>query len=129
MPTLLIVENEPELLRAVRIRLTAAGFTCEAARNGREALEMVERVHPDLIIVDLLMPEIDGYELCRRLRSEPRTTSIPIIVLSAVPQHAIDRRKDPLEAARVLHKPFDSQELVNAVRELVGPLTSGGRHG
>jgi CheY-like chemotaxis protein len=129
MPTVLLVDDEPELLRAVRIRLTASGFACQVARNGREALESVERARPDLIVADLLMPEMDGYELVRRLRADPRTAGISVLVLSAVPQYAIDRRKEPLEADRVLHKPFDSQELVKAARELAGTTASGGRHG
>jgi DNA-binding response OmpR family regulator len=66
------------------------------------------------------MPELDGYEMCRRLKADAKTASIPVLVLTAVPASAVDARAQDLGVARILHKPFDSTELVAAVREIVG---------
>ena len=127
---LLLVEDEPELLQALRVRLTAAGFLCETARNGKEALACLARQQPDVIIADLVMPEMDGYEMVERVQSDQRTASIPVIVLTAVPGHALDRRAAQLHPACIMHKPFESEHLVSAVRALVDPQASGGaRHG
>ena len=125
-PRLLLVEDEPELLQALRVRLSAAGFICETASNGKEALACLARQRPDLIIADLVMPEMDGYEMVERVQSDQRTASIPVIVLTAVPEYAFDRRAAQLHPARIMHKPFESEHLVSAVRSLVGPQASGG---
>ena len=127
-PRLLVVEDEPELLRALRVRLTAAGFACETAVNGQAGLAKLERWQPDLIIADLVMPEMDGYEMVRRVQLNDRTAAIPVIVLTAVPEHALDRRLTQLNVARIFHKPFDSEQLVVAVRELLALPTPGGPH-
>jgi DNA-binding response OmpR family regulator len=132
MPRLLLVDDEPELLRALTVRLKAAGFACETARNGREALESIQREPPDLIVSDLLMPDVDGYELCRRLQSDAKTASIPLIMLTAVPAHAVERQQHRLAGAvRVMHKPFDSAILTQVIRETLTQhrTEEGVRHG
>src|SRR3989338_6449315 len=101
-PRLLLVDDEPELAKALAVRFTASGFVCEIAANGEEALGCIQRCRPDALVVDLLMPVMDGYELCRRLK--------------AVPQRLLEPRLEELGAVRVLHKPFDSSELLGAVR-------------
>jgi len=122
----LIVEDEPELLRALRVRFTACRFACETAANGKEGLAVLQRFQPDVIVADLLMPEMDGYEFCQQLKAEGRTAAIPVIVLTAIPQDALDRRADELKAERVLRKPFDSDVLLAMVEELIHPTASGG---
>ena len=118
--SILLVDDEPELLRALTVRLRAAGFACRTAANGREALAQIRQAHPDLIISDLLMPELDGYALCRQLQADPRTASIPIIILTAVPSRSIELHSEPLAGSpRIMHKPFDSAILLTAVRELL----------
>ena len=129
-PRLLVVEDEPELLRALQVRLTAAGFACETAVNGKEGLAKLEGWRPDLIIADLVMPEMDGYEMIHRVQLNDRTAWIPVVVLTAVPEHALDQRMTQLNVARVFHKPFDSGQLIVTVRELLALPTPGGpRHG
>ena len=127
---LLLVDDEPELLHALSVRLTAAGFVCEIASNGREAFEKIAKRLPDLIIVDLLMPEVSGYEVCRRLKEKERTADIPVIVLTAVPERTVASTAEWLSASSVLHKPFDSAILVSTVRSLLKlPPTEGPAHG
>ena len=121
----LIVEDEPELRTALRVRLTASGFVCDTAGNGKEALAAIERSRPDLVVADLLMPEMDGYMLCRRIREDKRLAELPIVVLSAVPRHAIEQ-KEELKASRIMHKPFDAAELVLVIQKLLREAAVGG---
>src|SRR3989338_1324785 len=125
MPRILVVDDEPELLKALCVRLTAEGFTCETASNGREALERIEAQLPDLMILDLIMPEVTGYEVCRQLLDDPRTAGLPILVLTAVPQRAILQTAE-LGAATILHKPFDTAILLATVRHLLKLPSHGG---
>ena len=126
-PSILLVEDEADLRLAVSVRLQSAGFRCETACHGKDGLEKVARHRPDLIIVDLLMPVMDGYELIRILRADPNTTDIPIVVLTALPDRALAPRRAELRDVPVLQKPFDAKELLDTIRSL---LTTGGlRHG
>src|SRR3990167_8082182 len=125
MPKILVVDDEPELLKALRVRLTAEGFACETASNGREALDRIKAQRPDLIILDLIMPEVTGYEVCRQLQDDPRTAALPILVLTAVPQRAIVQTAE-LGAATILHKPFDTAILLATVRHLLKLPSPGG---
>ena len=123
---ILIVEDEPELLRALSIRLSAAGFTTHEAKDGIEGLDRAREERPDLIIIDLLMPEADGYNLCRQLRTDARTSSIPVLVLTVVSRHLLGRRsKDQDQRKRlvgtptVLQKPFETEELLSTIQGLL----------
>lgn len=125
-PHILVVEDEPELLQALRVRLTASGFSCETAENGEEGLLKLSTSQPDLIIADLLMPVMDGYEMCRRLKSDARTASIPVVILTAVPERALERQVYHLGAASIMHKPFESGALIATVRDALAMTTVGG---
>ena len=125
-PRILVLEDEPDLLRALSIRLRAAGFACETSSNGKDALEKIQRNPPMLLLTDLVMPDVDGYEVLRQLKANPRTASIPTIVLTAVPRHAIARRMHELEGTVVIHKPFEFGELLAKVQELIATSTPEG---
>lgn len=122
---ILVVEDEPELRRALQVRLTAAGYTCEMADDGIEGLAKARAEHPDLVVVDLIMPEADGYNLCRQLQRDERTSTIPVLVLTVVSRYLLGRRRKDQQPKRlvgqprVLNKPFDSEEFLSAVRELL----------
>jgi CheY-like chemotaxis protein len=126
---LLIVEDEPQLLQALAIRLSAEGFNCETAASGREALAKLADWVPDLIIADLLMPEMDGYTLVQQLKSDPRTAAVPIIVLTAIPDHVLARRAEELKGTCVMRKPFETAELLNTLRHMLATTTGGSAHG
>lgn len=109
---LLIVDDEAKLLRAVAVDLRAEGYDVSTAASGAEALLNVAKSLPDLIISDIRMPGMDGYQLARRLRENPRTALIPIIFLSAK-----DTTADRIEGFRVgvdayVTKPFEPDELI-----------------
>ncbi len=120
MATVLLVEDEPDLLLALSVRLRAAGCTCQTAGSGAEALERLQSFRPDIIVADLLMPEMNGYELLRRLKADPKTADIPVIVLTAVPEAGRAPRAHELcSAARIVQKLYDAEALIAILRELV----------
>ena len=125
-PRILLVDDEPDILEALRVRMLSAGFDCQTARNWREGLELVARWRPNLVIADLLMPEVNGYDLVKQLKSNPETTAIPVIVVTAVPEYYRAQRAQDLAGARVLSKPFDSRTLLSNVREMLGMTAQGG---
>ncbi len=126
---ILVVEDEPELRRAITVRLTAAGFTCDTAGNGKEALLHIERTRPDLIVADLLMPEMNGHELVQQLGTHPGTAAIPVVVLTALPEQSRLQWAQALMRVRVLDKPFDSAQLLAIVQELLRSTPGGSSDG
>jgi len=126
-PRILLIDDEPELLYALSVRLMAAGFSCDTAGDGKIGLAKIRQHAPDLVVADLLMPEMDGYELVRRLKADPGTASIPVVVLTAVPERALAQRAEELRGVtRVIYKPFDSAELLSAVRDILSQPSAGG---
>ena len=122
---ILLLDDEPDLLRALSVRFRAAGFACETASNGREGLASVAKGAPDLIVTDLIMPEVDGYELVRQLRATTATASIPIVVMSAMPKHELAAQAKDLAATYVMHKPFEFEDLLSITRELLEQTPGG----
>jgi DNA-binding NarL/FixJ family response regulator len=116
---LLVVDDEAKLLRAVAVTLREEGYEVATARSGAEALVSVNASVPDLIVSDIRMPGMDGYQLARALRSNPRTELIPVIFLTAKGE-----RKDRLAGIRTgvdayLTKPFDPEELLAVVSNIL----------
>ena len=120
----LLIDDEPDLLLALAVRLGATGFECETATDGREGLEKCMRWHPDVVVTDLLMPQMNGYELCRQLKAQPGTATIPVVVLTALRERSLDNRLGALGAARMLRKPFDAQELITTIHDVLGSRTT-----
>ncbi len=116
---LLIVDDEPNLLRAVAACLSAAGYDVSTARSAREALVQLAEAVPDLVVSDIRMPGMDGYQLARQLRGSPRTALVPIVFLSAK-----DETADRIEGFRsgidaYLTKPFEPDELIAIVNGIL----------
>ena len=112
---LLVVDDEPNLLRAVAACLKAGGYDVSTARSGREALVQLAEAVPDLVVSDVRMPGMDGYQLMRQLRGAPRTALVPIVFLTAK-----DETADRIEGFRAgvdayLTKPFEPDELIAVV--------------
>ncbi|HUY78880.1 MAG TPA: response regulator transcription factor [Ktedonobacterales bacterium] len=122
----LVIDDEPEIQRAVGARLTGEGFVVAGAPTGTEGLEQVARWRPDVIILDLTLPDIDGVEVCRRLRTWSAT---PVIVLSV--RDNDDDKVAALEAGAddYLTKPFSSRELVARVRVALRHVAGAGDAG
>lgn len=108
----LVVDDEPDLRALYSINLEDAGHEVLTASNGAEGLGVVQRDHPDVVLLDLTMPVMDGYEFLQRLRKMPDRQETPAIVVSAVATGGYSRK---LGASCFMSKPFDAEELVNAV--------------
>ena len=116
---ILIVEDEPDIVELLMYNLHQAGFKTDAVLNGAAALERVKIEPPDLILLDLLLPEVDGLEICRTLKRDPETASIPIIMLTAKGE-AIDRIVGlELGADDYITKPFSPREVMLRVRAVL----------
>jgi DNA-binding NarL/FixJ family response regulator len=112
---LLLIDDDPNLILLVKDYLEFRGYEVLTAENGREALEILEQHIPDMIICDVMMPEMDGYDLVESVRQDPRTNWIPILFLSAKGQSQ-DRVKGLNKGADVyMVKPFEPEELVAQV--------------
>jgi CheY-like chemotaxis protein len=120
---LLVVEDVAHILELLEVTLRFKGYPVVSARNGEEALKLVDTEHPSLIITDILMPKMDGFAFVHNLRADPRTRDIPVIFLSAT--YVTPEDKDfamKLGAARFIEKPIDTEEFLLTIAEL---LTQG----
>src|SRR6476646_387160 len=108
----LVVDDEDNIIELIRLGLRYEGFEVEVASDGEQGLMQAQRIHPDLIILDVMMPGIDGLEVCRRLRNNPTTSDIPILMLTA--KDDVSDRILGLQtgADDYLTKPFDFYELL-----------------
>ncbi len=111
----LVVDDELAIIKVLRIKLRVCGFDVVTAVNGQEALERVRTEEPDIMLLDLVMPRKDGFEVLRELRA---FSQMPVVVLSARPESA--QLAFDLGASAFLPKPFDVDELVRRIRGLLG---------
>jgi DNA-binding response OmpR family regulator len=118
-PLILAVDDEPEILSLVEISLRLEGYRLATAINGREALEKTRELKPDLVVMDVLMPEMDGFNALRHLKEDPKTESIPVIMLTARAEEA-DILAGWLRGADLyMTKPFVPAELVANVYSIL----------
>lgn len=118
-PNILLVDDEPGIVKMVARRLEAQGYAVRIASDGEEALHEVEMERPDLLILDVMLPKIDGFEVCRRLKGSEATHDIPVLMLTAMSQ-ARDRKTAMECGADVyLSKPFRSAEFLEKVKTLL----------
>jgi DNA-binding response OmpR family regulator len=113
---ILVVEDDPKTATSIRLYLEREGFETLVAHGGRRALELARSESPDLLVLDLMLPEVDGYEVCRALRSE---SSVPIVMLTARTTEEDTLRGLDLGADDYIAKPFSPRELVARVRAVL----------
>jgi two-component system phosphate regulon response regulator PhoB len=119
----LVVDDDADINEAVRAGLNLAGFDAVGALTGEEALAETERCCPDLVLLDQMLPDIDGAEICRRLRAAPRTRRIPVVFLTARAGEAARIGGLALGADDYIVKPFSMQELVLRIRAVLRRAT------
>jgi DNA-binding response OmpR family regulator len=122
---ILLIDDEPFILRSLSYLLTREGFEVETAGNGKEGLELVRRLHPWVVFLDIMMPLMNGYEVCEQIKQDPLLADIHVIMLSAKGQQ-IDRERGMLGGAdEYMTKPFSPREVVQRIRLLedAGPQT------
>ena len=115
-PRILIVDDEPDLLTVLRFGLEAEGFEVMQAGDGEQGLALARQTLPDLMVLDLMLPRMDGYKVCRALKFDERYKSIPIFILSARSGDTDRRLALEMGADEVHTKPYDMRALVNSIR-------------
>ena len=118
---ILVVDDEPAIGRLVKMSLVVEGYDVRTVTSGFEALEEIEKQKPDLIVLDVSMPGMNGYEVCANLKSNPQTKSIRIVFLTALGNSGDAQRGFAVGGDDYIIKPFDPDELLAKVREIIGP--------
>jgi twitching motility two-component system response regulator PilG len=116
---ILIVEDEESLLKLESILLIYKGFEVKGVANGRAALEAVAEDKPDLVLLDIMLPEIDGFEVCRQLKSDPATRHIPVIMLTAKKSREDMVRGEKVGADWYITKPFKSAMVIETIQRFL----------
>jgi DNA-binding response OmpR family regulator len=119
-PVVLAADDDEDILGLVTFRLERAGYTVIVARDGEEALELAFREQPDLAVLDVMMPKVDGFEVTRRLRADEATRRMPIILLTAKSQEADVQQGFEAGADDYIRKPFSPDELRVRVQAILG---------
>ena len=116
---ILVVEDNAKLLELLRLNFRAAGFAVATATNGLEALRKAHSLLPDLVLLDLVLPELDGFAVCETLRKGPATASMPIVVLTGLDNDSARRAILQAGTCEFLAKPVNSKHLVARIKELL----------
>ena len=117
---ILVVDDEPDILLMVSNRLKASGYDVVSAADGQAGLEMAKTSRPDLIILDLMLPKMDGYKVCSFIKKDSRYSKIPVIMFSAKAQQDDIKMGEEVGADAYIVKPFDSRVLLEKITGLLG---------
>jgi len=115
----LLIDDEPNIVEAIRFILTRAGFSVSAHFNGADALAVIAKTKPDLLILDLMLPGRSGFDILHDLRADPATADLPVLMLTAKGQPRDRDMAERLGASRFLSKPFANAEILAAVQDMV----------
>lgn len=120
-PRILIVDDEPDLLTVLRFGLEVEGFEVIEASDGEQGLTMARESSPDLMVLDLMLPRMDGYKVCRALKFDERYRRIPIFILSARSGETDRQLAMDVGADTYITKPYDMRDLVTRIRARIAP--------
>jgi DNA-binding response OmpR family regulator len=120
VPVLLVADDDEDILMLVQLRLSRSGFEVVVARDGEEALRMAQERHPDLAVLDWMMPKASGLEVLRAIRANPETADIPVVLLTARASDADVQEGLDAGAVDYIAKPFSPQELATRVQAILG---------
>ena len=116
---ILVGDDEPNIVAALEFVLQRAGYEVETARNGEEVLRRIEHAAPDLVVLDVMMPVLSGYDVCRRIRSRPEWSRVKVVMLSARGREAESRRGLDAGADLYVVKPFSNKDLLQKIDALL----------
>ena len=116
---ILFIDDEPDLVMLMQTRLVSYGYKMLSAFDGEEGLKIAQEENPDLILLDKIMPKMDGLEVCQRLKSDPKTKDIPIIIVSASGGKDLPERCLAAGADDLIIKPFDAEDLLAKIKALL----------
>lgn len=124
MPRILLVDDEPNIVLALEFLMKKEGYETLTADDGEKALRAVREHRPDLVILDLMMPKLDGYEVCQRIRSDPALKNVVIVMLTAKGREVEREKGLAMGADLYITKPFSTREVVQKVRELLSETSA-----
>lgn len=116
---ILIVEDEESLLKLESILLTSKGYDVRGVSDGQQALDAIEEERPDLVLLDIMLPEIDGFEVCQRIKDNPETRAIPVIMLTAKKSREDMARGEKVGADWYITKPFKSAMVIETIQRFL----------
>ena len=122
--SVLVVDDEPNIARSLEFLMDQAGYEVRVANDGEQALRAIEDQRPDLVLLDLMIPKRDGYEVCQAIRENPNWRDIHIIMLTAKGQEAERERGIEVGADDYVTKPFSTRALVEKVKGVLGSATT-----
>jgi len=116
---ILVVDDDPYILMSLEFLMQKNGYTVVVARNGTEALQLIQQEIPDLVVLDIMMPDIDGYAICEFIKKQSALRHIIVIFLSAKTQESDQRKGLELGAAAYVYKPFSTRSLIKEINQLL----------
>jgi DNA-binding response OmpR family regulator len=120
-PRVLIVEDEPHIVLSLEFLLQRAGYDTLTAADGEEGLALIRRLRPDVVLLDIMLPKRNGYEICQTVKADPELRGIPILMLSARGQEVEVLKGLELGAAAYVTKPFGNAEILEAIHAVLAP--------
>jgi CheY-like chemotaxis protein len=114
---ILVIDDEPDLVRALGMRLSSHGYEVSTAYDGVQAMSKIASESPDLVLLDIHLPAGNGYRICERLRSQPKTWGIPVIAITADPRPEAEQKCRRYGCAAFFRKPYDPHRLLEAIEE------------
>ena len=115
---ILVVDDEPDILKVLSLRLEKTGYKVAYGRNGQEALDLARQMVPDLIVLDIYLPDINGDDVTRILKKDKKLKDIPVILISATAT-SVAQRAEECGATGYITKPFEPEELIGMVRKIL----------
>jgi DNA-binding response OmpR family regulator len=119
--SVLVVDDEPNIVLSLEFLLKQAGYEVRVARSGEAAVKAVAERVPDLVVLDVMMPTLDGYHVCETIRADPKLRSVRILMLTAKSRDVEREKALALGADDYITKPFSTRELVERVKTILGP--------
>lgn len=117
---ILLVDDEPDIVETVSFMLQSRNYQVSVASGGKEGLEKAQNEHPDLLLLDIMMPDIDGYDVCMKLKGDEKTKDIPIIMLTAKGESEAVLKSHSLGADDYVVKPFSLPTLLSKLKKYLG---------
>jgi len=125
MPRVLVVDDSLSVRKMVERALEMKGFEVLAAASGTEAMERLDSAMPDLVVCDVVMPDVDGYRICEFVRAHPTLSETPVLLISGIVNNAVLERAAQVRSSHVLRKPFTADDLARKVDELLAARATG----
>lgn len=119
--TILIVDDELSILVPLQFLMEKAGYLVKLAQSGKEAIEKIAEIRPDLVLLDIMLPDLDGYEIYQMIRERPEWAAIRVIFLTAKNRDADIAKGIAMGADAYITKPFSNTQLLTMIHELIGP--------